>query len=63
VRRGVYVRPGEVGIVVEALDSVIRYVTDWHAEHGRPEWRDQTLAPILSVRTRIREAAKLKARA
>ncbi len=56
--RGVYLSREDIGVVLESLKYSVRNVSDWHAQHGTPEFRDRTLEPILRVRDKLREAVR-----
>lgn len=53
--RRLYLTPGEIGTVLESIDYSIRNIRDWHVQHGKPEWAEKSVAPLLRLRDKLRE--------
>jgi hypothetical protein len=52
--RRVYLTPGEVGTVLESIEHSIRNIRDWHMKNGKPEWAENTIAPLQRLKDKLR---------
>ncbi len=57
----VYLSREDVATLLTSIEFSEQRITAYHAEHGRPEWRDSSLAPLHVVEEKLRVARKAAA--
>ncbi len=43
----------EVDVLLTSLRFSVQRIEEWHAQHGKREWRDASVVPIEQVKTKL----------